>query len=235
MSEAVRSRLQALAEEFSLPPGAAAKLLMLLEAVAAAPVSLTSVRDPALAVDVHVADSLTALALPELRAASQIADLGSGGGFPGLPLAIALQDASVTLIESVGRKATFLERVFTDLGLHNVKVVARRVEDWREGSTTFDVVCVRAVAPLNTLVEYAAPLLRPGGVMVAWKGEVPGSETSAAAAAAAIVGIEPMRIVPVPPAAGAVRRTLHVYRSVGSVPNRFPRRAGMARKRPLGS
>ena len=104
MSAEVAARLGRLASRYELPAGAEGQLAALLELVAGEPAAITAVRDPAEGVDVHVADSLVALDLPAVRAARRIADLGSGGGFPGLALAIALPAAHVALVESVGRK-----------------------------------------------------------------------------------------------------------------------------------
>ena len=118
----------------------------------------------------HVADSLVALDLPAVRSARRVADLGSGGGFPGLALAIALPAAHVALVESVGRKCAFLATAVSELGLGNVEVVNARAEAWPEGIGAQDLVVARALAPLPVLLEYAAPLLEPGGVLVAWKG-----------------------------------------------------------------
>lgn len=233
MSDAVDQRLAALGAEHDLPGGATARLRALLEAVAAAPASLTSVRAPARAVDVHVADSLSALTLSEVRAATRIADLGSGGGFPGLPLAFALPDADVALVESVTRKSEFLRGVVAELEVANARVVPDRVEEWAAARGTQDVVCARALAPLSTLVEYAAPLLRVGGVLVAWKGRVDGVEEADGASAATAVGMTLRRVASTEPFAAAGERRLYVYESLSSVPKQYPRRPGMARKRPL--
>jgi 16S rRNA (guanine527-N7)-methyltransferase len=97
------------------------------------------------------------------------------------------------------------------------------------------VVTARALAPLAVLVEYAAPLLAPGGSLVAWKGARDPAEEEAGAAAAAQTGMEPREILPVRPFEGAEHRHLHVHVKVADTPERFPRRAGMARKRPLGT
>ena len=128
-------------------------------------------RDPDAAVDVHVADSLTAL--PQLDSATAVADIGSGAGFPGLVIAIARPDLAVDLIESVSRKCDFMRSAAADLGLQNARVVHSRAEDWagQEGRERYDAVLARAVAPLASLVEYAAPLLTAGGRLIAWKGE----------------------------------------------------------------
>ena len=163
MSAEVAARLARLASRYGLPAGAEDRLAALLDLVAAEPAAITAVRDPLEGVDVHVADSLVALDVPSVRAARRIADLGSGGGFPGLALAIALPDAHVAAVESVGRKCAFLARAAAELGLGNVEVVNARAEAWEEGLSAHDLVVGRALAPLPVLVEYAAPLLEPRG------------------------------------------------------------------------
>jgi 16S rRNA (guanine527-N7)-methyltransferase len=191
------------------------------------------VRDGQTALDTHVADALVGLDLDAVRSASRIADLGSGAGFPGLVLAAALPDAQVALVESNHRKCAFLERAVAAMELGNVTVVSERAESWADGVGTRDLVTARAVAPLNVLVEYAAPLLQDGGALVAWKGRRDAEEEADGAAAAALVGLEPAEIVAVQPWAGAEHLHLHRYVKVGLTPNRFPRRPGMASKRPL--
>jgi 16S rRNA (guanine527-N7)-methyltransferase len=234
-SPAVRSRLSELADRAGLPADAPGRLETLLDLVAVEPSAITAVRDPAEGVDVHVADSLVALELEPVRRAARAADLGSGGGFPGLVLAAALPDARFSLVESVGRKCAFLERAATEMGLGNVGVVNARAEEWSAGLTANDLVTVRAVAPLPVLVEYAAPLLEVGGTLVAWKGgRVPAEEADGAAAAAAL-GMEPPRARRVEPYPGADRRHLYLSLKVGPTPNGYPRRAGMARKRPFAA
>jgi 16S rRNA (guanine527-N7)-methyltransferase len=233
--DAADARLAELAERWSLPAVAPARLRAILEAVAAEPTSITTVRDPAQGVDAHVADSLAGLEAPGLRRARAVADLGAGGGFPGLALAVALPDAAVTLVESVGKKCDFLRRTADHVGLDNVAVVQGRAEEWRAGLGTQDVVTARALAPLNVLAEYAAPLLKDGGVLVAYKGRRDPCEEAAGSAAASILGLESQEPLHVTPFPGAGERHLHLYLKVGPTPPRFPRRAGMARKRPLGA
>lgn len=228
------ARFHDLQARYGLPAGAPERLARLLELVSAEPLSITSVRDPARAADVHVADSLSGLEAEPLPAASAIADLGSGGGFPGLVLAIALPAAQVTLVESARKKAAFLARAASELGLANARVVAARVEEWQAGRGSQDVVTARALAPLGVLLEYAAPLLRLEGVLVAWKGGRDADEEAAGAAAAEMLGMTPPRAVRVEPFPGAGERHLYLSSKVSSTPNRYPRRPGMARKRPLG-
>ena len=201
----------------------------------ALPDAPTSVHDPAEAVDVHVADSLAALGVPELRRAALIADIGSGAGLPGLVLAAALPDARVVLVEAVGRKCAFIRKAVAAMGLENAEVVWSRAEEWREGLGRCDAVCARAVAALPVLCEYAAPLLREGGVLVAWKGAITPSESDDTAAAARHLGLAHEPVGSVVPFAGSERRTLHVLRKVAPTPAKYPRRAGMAAKRPLSA
>ncbi len=232
MSDGVDDRLDALVERHGLAAGAGRRLRLLLDLVADAPISLSAVRDLPTAADVHAADSLSALALPEILAARTLADLGSGGGFPGLPLALALPGTTVTLIESSSKKCAFLRDAGSRLGLDNVRVVDARVEEWAQGRGTQDVVCARAVAPLGVLVEYAAPLLVLGGHLVAWKANPGVEELRGAAKAAPLVGMAPTRVVAARPFSDA-RRSLYIYQSLSSAPKHYPRRPGMARKRPL--
>jgi 16S rRNA (guanine527-N7)-methyltransferase len=231
----VRTRLDELAGRYVLPPAAADRLERLLGLVAAEPSAITSVRDPAAGVDVHVADSLVALEVDAVRVAHRIADLGAGGGFPGLALAIALPEARVALVESVGRKCAFLERAAQALGLGNIEVVNARAEAWAAGLEVHDAVTARALAPLPVLVEYAAPLLRRDGMLVAWKTRLDPAEESDGRAAAAALGMSPPEALAVHPYAGAGERCLYVSSKVGSTPKGYPRRPGMARKRPLGA
>lgn len=229
----VAARLAALAERHALPDGAASRLAALLDLVAAEPSAITAVRDPAQGIDIHVADSLVALELPAVRAARRMADLGSGGGFPGLVLAVALPEAHVALVESVGRKCAFLARAVAELGLANAEVVNARAESWPAGIGGHDLVTARAVAALPVLIEYAAPLLSPAGALVAWKGRVTGAEEGDGRAAAAALGMSEPRRIAVAPFVGALDHTLYLSLKLSPTPRTYPRRAGMARKRPI--
>jgi 16S rRNA (guanine527-N7)-methyltransferase len=228
----VSREISALGERFGVSLSA---IEAVLELQAADPTASTTVRDPAAAVDRHVADSLVALELEEVRRARRIADIGSGAGWPGLALAAALPSATVALVESAVRHCRYLERAVAAGGLTNAFVVHARAEEWREGVGAHDVVTARALAALPVVCEYAAPLLVEGGVLVAWKGLVSAEEAAAGASAAAELGLEVGEVVAVSPYPAAERRTLHVFRKVAPTPERFPRRAGMAGKRPLGA
>jgi 16S rRNA (guanine527-N7)-methyltransferase len=233
MPPEVAARLRGLASRYGLPSAAPGQLAALLELVAAEPSAITSVRLPAEGVDVHVADSLVALDLPAVWSARRIADLGSGGGFLGLVLAVALPDAQFALVESVARKCAFLVRAVEELGLRNVEVVPARAEAWPAGLGAHDLVTARALASLPVLIEYAAPLLEVGGHLVAWKGRLEAVEAADGAVAAEAVGMSAPVSVPVEPFEAARDRTLYVNSKVRPTPAEYPRRPGIARKRPI--
>ncbi|MFL5847226.1 MAG: 16S rRNA (guanine(527)-N(7))-methyltransferase RsmG [Solirubrobacteraceae bacterium] len=226
-------RLRELAEEWSVPgPGMEAleRLLATLRKDDEAP---TTVRDPGRAVNAHVADALTGLMVPELERATRVADIGAGAGVPGLVLAAARPAMHVTEVESQSRKCAFMERVIERMRLPNADVACARAEEWTAGRDACDAVTARAVGALPLVVEYAAPLLTMGGVLVAWKGTPDPQEAADGDHAAEVLGLEPARVVRVPPFPGGDERNLYVYLKVRSLPNRYPRRAGIARKRPL--
>jgi 16S rRNA (guanine527-N7)-methyltransferase len=205
-----------------------------LERVAEDPEAPTTVTDRQGILRDHVADSLVALELAEVRNATAIADLGAGAGFPGLPLAIALPGAHVSLVESNGRKCAFIAGAVEACALPTAAAVHARVEEWAGGLGACDLVTARALAPLAVVAEYAAPLLAVGGSLVAWRGRRAAEDEAAGGRAAAELGLEPGLVLRVEPYPGVLHRHLHVMRKVASTPARFPRRAGMARKRPLG-
>jgi len=229
---AVAARLDDLASRFGLSPVARAQLGILLELLEdeQAP---TTVHEPGRAVEAHIADALTGLEVEQVRTARTIADLGAGAGIPGLVLAAALPEAHVSLVESVGKKAAYIDRVAAAMGLDNAEVVASRAESWREGIGRCDVVTARAVAALPILVEYAAPLLSAGGALVAWKSQPDPAEHEDGEHAARILGMSPARPTPIAPQPGADRRSLYVYVKLRETPGIYPRRPGIARKRPL--
>jgi 16S rRNA (guanine527-N7)-methyltransferase len=229
----VEHRLNALATSYGLTAPATAALRALLLHQAADEHASTTVLAPEQAVDRHVADSLVALELPAVREAKRLADLGSGAGWPGLALAAALPDCEVAVVESASRRCQYLQRAVTAAGLGNVTVVHARAEEWR--AEPQDVVTARALAALPVLWEYAAPLLRDGGSAVAWKGALGEAECAAGSRAAAALGLSEPEVISVEPYAGAGVATLVVARKVAPTPDRYPRRPGMAVKRPLGS
>jgi 16S rRNA (guanine527-N7)-methyltransferase len=233
-SGGTRGPIVALVNRWALPDGAAERLTELARLVAVDAGAPTTVREPRRVLDDHLADSLVALELDHIAWDGTIADLGAGAGFPGLPLAIARPDGHVVLVESNMRKCEFLATTIRRLDLDNVAIVRERAEQWRAGQGACDVVVARALAALPVVAEYAAPLLRIGGTLVAWRGRRDRVEETMAAAAAAELGLEPLDPVAVAPYPEALHRHLHVMVKVAATPAKFPRRPGVARKHPLG-
>ena len=213
-----------------------ATITRVLELLATERASVSSVTEPGRAWKVHVADSLSGLEFEQLSNARRIADIGSGAGFPGLVLAVALPDVRVDLIESVGRKCGFIERAIGAAGIGNARVLNVRSEDLAkgEGREKYDVVTARAVGRLSTLAELASPLLEHDGVLVAWKGKRDVEEEQQLSSASVALAMRPEEIRHVGPFAGSEHRHLHLVRKVGPTPKDLPRRPGMAKKRPRG-
>jgi len=198
--------------------------------------SVSSVTELEKAWRVHVADSLTGLEVEELRRARRIADIGSGAGFPGLVLAVALPQAQVDLIESVGRKCEFIERAVEAAEIPNATVLNARSEELASGEQreSYEAVTARAVGRLSTLAELASPLLSDGGVLVAWKGKRDADEEQQLSRASEQLSMRPEGILDVGDRAGSKHRHLYVARKRGATPADLPRRAGMAKRRPRG-
>jgi len=213
-----------------------ATITCVLELLDAERASVSSVTDPQRAWRVHVADSLTGLEFEQLASVGRIADIGSGAGFPGLVLAVALPDARVDLIESVGRKCDFIQRTIDAAGIANARVVNARSEELAagEGREAYAAVTARAVGRLSTLAELASPLLEDGGTLVAWKGKRDPDEESQLSRAAEKLAMRPEEIRHVGPYAGSEHRHLHLIRKFAPTPENLPRRPGIAKKRPYG-
>jgi 16S rRNA (guanine527-N7)-methyltransferase len=195
--------------------------------------NLTRITDRAMAEVQHVGDALTLLRfLP--REPHQLADVGSGGGVPGIPLAIARPDARVVLIESTKKKAVFLRQTATALGLSNVTVLSERVEDvgHSQDREDFDAVVVRAVATLDWLAEWCLPLLKPGGKMLAMKGQRITQELPVAALAIRRLGGAPpvVHSVELP---GSEHRVIVEIAKLRPSDAIFPRPPTVAKGRPL--
>jgi len=221
----------------SLDDAQRATISRVLELLAEERASVSSVTDLERAWKVHVADSLTGLEVPALREAERIADIGSGAGFPGLVLAVALPHARVDLIESVGRKCEFIQRAIDTAKIPNAKILNLRSEELAADPAdreSYSAVTARAVGRLSTLAELASPLLEERGVLVAWKGKRDEDEEAQLANAAPSLGMKPETTLPVGPYAGSQHRHLHVIRKIGFTPAKLPRRPGMAKKRPYG-
>jgi len=191
-----------------------------LEAMLETP-GLTSIRDRELAREEHVLDSLEAVPLAA-RFAGPLADVGSGGGAPGIPLAAAFPEREVTLIESQTRKCRFLERFCGEFP--NLRVICGRAEE--QATDAFGVVTAKALAPPPVALEWCLPLVRPGGAAILFSGAL---DCDLAAVARLLGGGEPE----LHSVRGSQGRLLVVVPKLVPTPPGFPRRPGIARKRPL--
>jgi 16S rRNA (guanine527-N7)-methyltransferase len=196
-------------------------------------------REPIEILHRHILDSLSCLRFAPLRAVGKVADIGSGGGLPGMPLAVVLPDAEVTLIESVGKKVDFLRYVTQELQLGNVRVVNSRIEEAareEEHRGAYDVCTVRALARLSVVAEYSLPLLRRGGYVIAMKAKEDEEERAEGERASATLGGRLCEEITVPQASGVEQRDrrLVVLEKVGGTPDLYPRKTGTPAKSPLG-
>lgn len=195
--------------------------------------NVTSLEDPDRAVLVHVLDSLSAYAAVSAAPQGRIADLGSGGGYPGIPLCVATGRRTV-LIESVKKKAEFVSAIVEEIGI-DAEIAALRSEELAEaGACGFSCVVARAVAELPALVELAQPLLVDGGLMVAMKGSPGREELERGVAAGRRCGMSFVSCEPAEVPGLHASRTLVVFQREGRSRVALPRRPGMAAKRPLG-
>ncbi|MCB9158974.1 MAG: 16S rRNA (guanine(527)-N(7))-methyltransferase RsmG [Caldilineaceae bacterium] len=166
-----------------------------------------------------------------------LADIGTGAGFPGIPLKLAVPRLKVSLIDGTGKKITFLRQVIAQLQLANIEAVQGRAEELGRQSAhrgQYDIVTARAVAPLNTLVEYMLPLVRRGGYALVYKGASAPDEYIDARRAIDLLGGETTRLAPVEVPFLDAERYVVLIKKVDRTPQQYPRSQGLARKRPLG-
>jgi 16S rRNA (guanine527-N7)-methyltransferase len=222
--------------EYGLDGAAQERLGTLGDIVLGAGLNITGVRDPEEIEKIHFLDSLSLLKVPAVRQAGRLADVGSGGGFPALVLALALPDAAITALESLAKKCAHMEDAVAALGLANVRVCCQRAEDHALSGAreAYDVVVSRAVGSLPVVAEYSLPLLRVGGAMVAMKGFVSDQEWTHGLAALGILGADGMEMIRLDPFSGSREHVACVAEKVRATPSDYPRRAGIPEKRPLG-
>lgn len=197
-------------------------------------INVTAIRDRSEFMKKNVEDSLSILGMSEISTAFRILDMGTGGGFPGLPLAVSCPDKQFVLVDSVGKKLKVVADTAQQLGLDNVQVIHARAEDlasdpkYREG---FDLVVSRAVANMSTLSEYCLPFVKVGGFFVAYKTKGAEDEIAAAAKAVKILGGEPVRLEN-----NGIEDDEHIFavvKKTSSTPRKYPRKAGVPSKQPL--
>lgn len=201
--------------------------------------NLTAITDHEGVLIRHFLDSLSCLkAFPQGKLAdgARVIDVGSGAGFPGLPLKIVRPEIRLTLLEATHKKVTFLEHIARVLQLQQVEMIHGRAETLGQDPAhreRYDVVLARAVADMPTLVEYLLPLTRIGGVSIAQKGHTAAAETQRAETAIETLGGRLRQLTPVELRGLAETRYLVILDKTASTPDKYPRRPGMPQKRPL--
>jgi 16S rRNA (guanine527-N7)-methyltransferase len=221
-----------------LPAGARDAILGHLRLLLAwtSAVNLTAIRDPETAVTGHLLDSLSAVPLLRQAGVRRLVDLGSGGGYPGLPLALALPAERALLVDSIAKKAAFLRVAVAAAGsADRVVVAAARAESLavdRRHRERWPAVTVRAVGSLADLVELAFPLLAPGGLLVAWKRAEPTDERTRALPAIAALGGGTVEVTPAPSLAGLEDHVLLAVRKEGRTGSGWPRSPAERKRRP---
>ncbi len=198
--------------------------------------NLTAIRQPEQIRVKHFLDSLTCLLVMRDPPPARIIDVGTGAGFPGLPLKIIFPAMQLTLVESIGKKADFCRHVVQKLGLEGVQVIQERAETLGqcvEHRQQYDWALARAVAVMSVLVEYLLPLARVGGAALALKGENAPAEAHAAEHATRLLGGHLRKLIPVTLPGVVEDRYLIVIDKVAATPNLYPRRVGMPAKHPL--
>ncbi len=198
--------------------------------------NLTAIRDSDSIRVKHFLDSYSCVLAWKGNPPLRLADVGTGAGFPGIPLKIIYPHLHLTLIESVGKKVTFCKHIVETLGLENVQVIQSRAEDIGQNPQhreSYDWVVARAVANLNVLSEYLLPLVKVGGHMLAQKGESGPAEAQSAEKAMKLLGGKLKQLIPVNLPGVADDRYLILVEKVAATPPKYPRKAGIPMKTPL--
>ena len=194
--------------------------------------NLTAVKEPAQAWTKHILDSLSLIPFLTEEAVEHVVDVGSGGGLPGIPLAITMPDVTFSLVEATKKKAVFLSEVASKLGLENVTVIADRAENLATPDGGFrdiaDAVIARAVGPLNVLLELTVPFAKVGGVVIAIKGEKAPLEIEDANKALHILRAK------VESSVRTSTGTIVLIRKLEATPRKYPRLSGEPKRTPIG-
>lgn len=198
--------------------------------------NLTAIRDVESIRVKHFLDSYSCVLAWKANPPLRLVDVGTGAGFPGIPLKIVYPTMQVTLVESVGKKAMFCQHVIQTLGLEGIEVIQTRAEDLGQNPAhreSYDWAVARAVANLNILSEYLLPLVKVGGTMLAQKGESGPAEAQSAEKAMKLLGGKLKQLIPVELPGVPDDRFLVLVDKVAATPPKYPRKAGIPMKMPL--
>lgn len=198
--------------------------------------NLTAIRDMESIRTKHFLDSFSCVLAWKANPPLRLIDVGTGAGFPGIPLKIIYPSMKLTLVESVGKKAMFCQHIVSVLGLEDVEVIHKRAEDLGQSPKhreMYDWAVARAVAQLNVLGEYLIPLVKIGGRILAQKGESGPAEAQSAEGSMKLLGGKLEQLIPVHLPGVADDRYLVVVEKTAATPPKYPRKPGIAAKQPL--
>lgn len=193
-------------------------------------INLTAITDPLEIIEKHFIDSLTIMTY--IKDNQNLIDIGTGAGFPGIPLNIVNSKMNITLLDSLNKRIIFLNEVIKELDLENIKAIHSRAEDYnKENREKFDIAVSRAVANMSTLVEYLLPYVKIGGICICMKGPNIEDELSNSKKAIKLLGgeIEEIKNFNI----GENERNIIIIRKKEKTPTKFPRKAGMPTKEPI--
>ena len=192
--------------------------------------NLTAITEPTQVAKLHLLDSLTVAKSADLKG-KRLIDVGCGAGFPGVPLKIACPEADVTLLDSLGKRMAWLERILPELGIEATCITARAEEFAPKGREKYDYATSRAVARLNSLLELTAPFVKVGGAVLAMKGSAAREELAEAKNAISKLGLKLERIDDYP--IDGTAHSVIVLRKIKPTPPQYPRRYAKIKQSPL--
>ncbi|KPU26446.1 16S rRNA methyltransferase [Caloranaerobacter sp. TR13] len=199
-------------------------------------INLTAIEDDK-EIDIkHFLDSLTLLKTDYIKDNYRIIDIGTGGGFPGIPLKIVKNDVELVLMDSLQKRIKFLDLVINELGLSNIKAIHGRAEDFGrdvEYREKFDIAVSRAVASLNILSEYCLPFVKVGGYFIAMKGPDVDIELKESEKALKLLGGKVLDKIQIKLPLSDITHTLIIIEKINKTLTKYPRKAGKPKKNPL--
>lgn len=199
-------------------------------------INLTAITDDEEMIKKHFIDSIKVFNCDYVKNAKSIIDIGTGGGFPGIPMKIVKEDSKMVLLDSLNKRINFLNEVINELNLPNIKTIHGRAEDFAqtvEYRQRFDLAVSRAVANLTVLLEFCLPYVKVGGYFVALKGPAIEEEIKAAEVALKVLGGKIEEIIEVDIEDSDLKHNLLVVKKIKDTPKKYPRKAGMVTKNPI--
>lgn len=198
--------------------------------------NLTAIEEPKEIVIKHFLDSLTCLMTKQLTSQGSLIDVGTGAGFPGIPLKVLLPDLKLTLLDALNKRINFLKEVSDQLNLHNITFLHGRAEDYgqnKEHREQYDFAVARAVASMNVLAEYCLPFVKIGGYFICQKGPQLSAELTEAKRALSVLGGNVVDEMTIPLPFSDIKHRIVVIEKVRQTPTKYPRKAGKPSKEPI--